>query len=135
VAALRARGVAVVPTVTEAAGLRAFAGLFADPARRGALVSELTALAASGLYAGLDLDFEQFTVDRSMTAGRSGCDLHRGTGAVGRRRRARPHHLGAHVADMQRIYGTVPGPMTDDEPVHGSRPTPDHAGSTRSVSP
>jgi spore germination protein YaaH len=65
VAELRARGVAIVPTVTESAGLRAFKGLLADPARRAALVSELTALASAGPYSGIDLDFEQFAVDRS----------------------------------------------------------------------
>jgi spore germination protein YaaH len=63
VAALRARGVEVVPTVTEAAGLDAFDRMLANGERRAALVRSLVALAREDGYAGIDLDFEQFAVD------------------------------------------------------------------------
>lgn len=60
---LRDRGVAVVPTVTETAGLQAFDMLLGNPRRRAALVSALVGIVRGRSYAGLDLDFEQFAVD------------------------------------------------------------------------
>ncbi len=63
VEALRARGVAVVPTVTESPGLNAFDHLLASTARRAALVGALVQVARESGYSGLDLDFEQFAVD------------------------------------------------------------------------
>ncbi len=62
-AGLRERGVRVLPTVTETDGLAAFVRTLASPSRRAAVVRSLSALAASGPYAGLDLDFETFAVD------------------------------------------------------------------------
>jgi spore germination protein len=61
--ALRSRGVAVVPTVSETAGLDAFDQMLASARRRAAVVSALVGIVRSGAYAGLDLDFEQFAVD------------------------------------------------------------------------
>ena len=63
VEALRARGVAVVPTVTDSAGLNAFDRLLSSSARRAALVGALVQVARQSGYSGLDLDFEQFAVD------------------------------------------------------------------------
>ncbi|MGO9976135.1 MAG: glycosyl hydrolase family 18 protein [Solirubrobacteraceae bacterium] len=64
IAALRERGEAVVPMVTEAAGMPAFDRTLASPARRAALVRALVRIARdNGAYSGLDLDFEEFAVD------------------------------------------------------------------------
>ncbi len=64
IAALRERGEAVVPMVTEAAGMAAFDRTLASPARRAALVHALVRIARDNdAYSGLDLDFEEFAVD------------------------------------------------------------------------
>jgi spore germination protein YaaH len=69
ISALRARGLAVAPTVTELAGLRAFDAILVSPSRRAAVVRAIVAIAeSSGGYSGVDLDFEQFAVDRAHDA-------------------------------------------------------------------
>jgi len=65
---LRARGLEVVPTVTETAGMRDFDRMLASASRRAAMVRALIMIARSGDYAGLDLDFEEFAVDRAHQA-------------------------------------------------------------------
>jgi spore germination protein len=65
---LHARHVQVVPTVTETDGLRAFDRLLASAPRRAAMVRALTKIASSRDYNGLDLDFEEFAVDRAHDA-------------------------------------------------------------------
>jgi len=65
VSALRARGMAVVPTVTESAGLQQFDKMLSSPSRRAAVVAALIDIVRQGAYAGLDLDFEQFAIDPS----------------------------------------------------------------------
>jgi spore germination protein YaaH len=62
---LHARGIKVVPTVTETEGMAAFDSTLANPRRRAAMVRTLVRIAAGHAYDGLDLDFEQFAVDRS----------------------------------------------------------------------
>jgi spore germination protein len=66
--ALRSRGVAVVPTVTEGEDLGEFDRTLASPGRRAAMVKALVTIAASHDYAGLDLDFEDFAVDETHDA-------------------------------------------------------------------
>jgi spore germination protein len=61
--ALRGRGIAVVPTVTESEDMRAFDGMLASAPRRTAMVRALLTIARSRDYSGLDLDFEDFAVD------------------------------------------------------------------------
>jgi spore germination protein YaaH len=69
ISALHARGIAVAPTVTELAGLRAFDAILASPSRRAAVVRALVAIADSNAdYSGVDLDFEQFAVDSAHNA-------------------------------------------------------------------
>ena len=63
VSALRDRGVSVVPTVGESAGLAAFDAMLASPRRRAVVVRALVGIARQPGYAGVDLDFEQFAVD------------------------------------------------------------------------
>lgn len=63
VAGLREHGIAVVPTVTETDGLRAFDQMLASAPRRAAMVRALVAIAGGGGYTGLDLDFEDFALD------------------------------------------------------------------------
>ncbi|MFZ3474649.1 glycosyl hydrolase family 18 protein [Streptomyces sp. 4.24] len=58
---LRAKGVKVVPTVTESLRAPAMADLMNDPARRTAHVDALVAVATSRAYDGLDLDYEVMT--------------------------------------------------------------------------
>jgi spore germination protein YaaH len=65
---LHARGIRVVPMVTEDDGLRAFDRTLASPRRRAAMVRALVTIAATGGYDGLDLDFEEFAVDRAHAA-------------------------------------------------------------------
>jgi len=65
---VRARGIQVVPTVTENEGMRAFDATLASPRRRAAMAHALLTIAGSHGYDGLDLDFEEFAVDRSHTA-------------------------------------------------------------------
>ncbi len=70
---LRRAGIAIVPTVTESAGLRPFDRMLASSAARSAIVQALAGLASTPGYAGLDLDFEQFALDpaRSVDAART----------------------------------------------------------------
>jgi spore germination protein len=63
--ALRERRTEVIPTVTETDDLRAFDRMLASAPRRAAMVHALLAIARSRDYSGLDLDFEDFAVDRS----------------------------------------------------------------------
>lgn len=63
VSALRGRGVSVVPTVGESAGLAAFDAMLASPSRRATVIRALVGIARRPGYAGIDLDFEQFAVD------------------------------------------------------------------------
>ncbi len=65
---LRRRGMAVVPTVTETEGMGAFDRMLASATRRTAMVNALLSIAASRAYSGLDLDFEDFAVDRAHDA-------------------------------------------------------------------
>ncbi|MCX5151721.1 glycosyl hydrolase family 18 protein [Streptomyces sp. NBC_00320] len=58
---LRAKGIKVVPTVTESLGAPAMAALLHDPARRAAHVEALLDIATSRRYDGLDLDYERMT--------------------------------------------------------------------------
>jgi spore germination protein len=60
---LHARGVRVVPTVTETDERAAFDAMLASATRRSAMVHALVEIARSRDYSGLDLDFEDFTVD------------------------------------------------------------------------
>ena len=62
---LRGRGIRVVPTVTESEDLRDFDRMLASADRRAAMVHALVTIAGSRAYSGLDLDFEDFAVDRS----------------------------------------------------------------------
>jgi spore germination protein YaaH len=66
---LRARNVQVVPTVTEADGMRAFDRVLASASERAAMVEALVTIARHRGYDGLDLDFEEFAVDRAHAAG------------------------------------------------------------------
>ena len=63
VAALRTRGVAVVPTVNESAGLQAFNRMLASPTARARVVRALVGIAKTPGYSGVDLDFEEFAID------------------------------------------------------------------------
>jgi spore germination protein YaaH len=65
---LRARGISVAPTVTETDRLRAFDGVLASARRREAMVRALVSIARNPAYSGLDLDFEQFALDRAHAA-------------------------------------------------------------------
>ncbi|MEU9416253.1 glycosyl hydrolase family 18 protein [Streptomyces sp. NPDC051000] len=58
---LHAKGLKVVPTVTESLRAPAMADLMNDPARRTAHVDALVAVATSRSYDGLDLDYEVMT--------------------------------------------------------------------------
>lgn len=59
-AALRAAGKKVIPTITDGTGKGYMAGVLADPATRTAHVEQLLALAQSRGYDGIDLDYEGF---------------------------------------------------------------------------
>jgi spore germination protein len=61
--ALRGRGIAVVPTVTETEDMHDFDRLLASAQRRAAMVRALLTIASERGYSGLDLDFEDFAVD------------------------------------------------------------------------
>ena len=61
--ALRRRGIAVVPTVTETEDMRDFDRTLASARHRAALVRALVGIARSRAYSGLDLDFEDFAAD------------------------------------------------------------------------
>lgn len=56
---LHAKGIRVVPTVTETLGAKAMAAVLEDPARRTAHIDALMKIARSGSYDGLDLDYEK----------------------------------------------------------------------------
>ncbi|WP_392893446.1 glycosyl hydrolase family 18 protein [Streptomyces sp. LN699] len=58
---LHAKGLKVVPTVTESLRAPAMADLMNDPARRTAHVDDLVAVATGRSYDGLDLDYEVMT--------------------------------------------------------------------------
>jgi spore germination protein YaaH len=60
---LHARGIQVVPMVTESDGMLAFGRVLASPAHRASLVRALISIASNPGYAGLDLDFEQMALD------------------------------------------------------------------------
>jgi spore germination protein YaaH len=61
---LQSRGIRVVPTVTEGEGMRDFDRMLASAHRRAAMVHALLTIARSRAYSGLDLDFEEFAIDR-----------------------------------------------------------------------
>lgn len=63
IAQLHARGIRLVPMVTEQAGMPAFARILESASRRATLVRTLVALGSQQGYAGLDLDFESFAYD------------------------------------------------------------------------
>jgi spore germination protein YaaH len=65
IGALRSRGIRVVPTVTEGEDMTHFNRTLASPHRRAAMVHALVAIAGSRPYGGLDLDFEEFALDRA----------------------------------------------------------------------
>jgi spore germination protein YaaH len=64
IGALRGHGVRVLPTVTEGEDLGNFDRMLASARRRAAMVHALLAIATSRAYSGLDLDFEEFALDR-----------------------------------------------------------------------
>ncbi|MEV6578768.1 glycosyl hydrolase family 18 protein [Streptomyces sp. NPDC051582] len=64
---LRAKGVKVVPTVTESLDAAAMAALLGDPSRRVAHVDALMDVATSRAYDGLDLDYERMTETQDAT--------------------------------------------------------------------
>ncbi|MFE5538203.1 glycosyl hydrolase family 18 protein [Streptomyces sp. NPDC056485] len=64
---LHAKGVKVVPTVTETPGAAAMAALLGDPVRRAAHVDALVAVATSRAYDGLDLDYERMAETEDAT--------------------------------------------------------------------
>lgn len=64
IAQLRARGLKVVPMVTEQAGMAQFARILASPERRAAMVHALVSIASRNGYTGLDIDFESFAYDQ-----------------------------------------------------------------------
>jgi spore germination protein YaaH len=64
IGALRGHGVRVMPMVTEGEDLRNFDRTLASARRRAAMVHALLAIATSRAYSGLDLDFEEFALDR-----------------------------------------------------------------------
>ena len=59
-ASLRARGIAVIPSVADGSAARAMAGILADPATRTAHVIQLVALTTDNGYDGIELDYEKF---------------------------------------------------------------------------
>jgi spore germination protein len=61
---LRQHGIQVVPTVTETEDMRDFDRTLASAPRRAAMVHALLTIASGRDYSGLDLDFEDFAVDR-----------------------------------------------------------------------
>ena len=61
---LRGSGIRVLPTVTESEDMREFDATLASASRRAAMVHALVRIASSHEYSGLDLDFEDFAVDR-----------------------------------------------------------------------
>jgi spore germination protein len=65
IAELQRRGIRVVPTVTEGENMRDFNRTLASAHRRAAMVHALITIATSHAYSGLDLDFEEFALDRA----------------------------------------------------------------------
>jgi spore germination protein len=65
---LRGRGIRVVPTVTETEDMHDFDRMLGSAPRRVAMVHALVTIARSRVYSGLDLDFEDFAVDRGHSA-------------------------------------------------------------------
>jgi spore germination protein len=66
---LHARGIKVIPTVTESDDMQEFDRLLASPPRRSAMVRALVTIARSRDYNGVNLDFEEFALDRAHRAG------------------------------------------------------------------
>jgi spore germination protein YaaH len=62
---LRSHGIRVVPTVTEGEDMQDFNRTLSSPHRRAAMVRALLRIATSRAYSGLDLDFEEFALDRA----------------------------------------------------------------------
>jgi spore germination protein YaaH len=69
VSQLLARGLQVVPMVTEDAGLAQFGRILASGRRRAAMVHALVSIVAHDGYSGLDLDFENFAYDPHHRSG------------------------------------------------------------------
>ncbi len=59
-AALRGRGIPVLPSVADGSAARAMAGLLADPTARSQHVAQLVDLTVSNGYEGIELDYERF---------------------------------------------------------------------------
>ena len=59
-ASLRARGIAVLPSIADGSAARAMASVLKDPAARAAHVNQLVALVISNGYEGIELDYEKF---------------------------------------------------------------------------
>lgn len=59
-ASLRARGIAVIPSIADGSAARAMAAVLTDPAARAAHVNQLVALVTSNGYDGIELDYEKF---------------------------------------------------------------------------
>lgn len=57
---LKGAGLEVLPSITDSTGTRYLAGVLAAPAKRTALVRQISNLVQSGGYDGIDLDFETF---------------------------------------------------------------------------
>ncbi len=57
---LRAAGIPVIPSITDATGKNTMASLLADPVRRSAHVAEIVNIVTSNNYDGIDLDYEVF---------------------------------------------------------------------------
>ncbi len=59
-ASLRARGIAVLPSVADGSAARAMAGVLKDPAARAAHVNQLVELVVANGFDGIELDYEKF---------------------------------------------------------------------------
>ncbi len=59
-ASLRARGIAVIPSVADGSAARAMAAVLKDPAARATHVNQLVELATVNGYDGIELDYEKF---------------------------------------------------------------------------
>jgi spore germination protein YaaH len=59
-ASLRARGIAIIPSVADGSAARAMAGVLKDPAARAAHVAQLVDLVVANGYDGIELDYEKF---------------------------------------------------------------------------
>ena len=69
IAGLNAHDIKLVPMVTEDSGLRPFAAILRNRARRATLARELVAIATHNGFSGIDIDFESFAYDpKHLTA-------------------------------------------------------------------